>query len=130
MRAVLAALALVISVAACSDITGPGSTGTYDLETVNGRSLPFVVRSEIGYRLELTRSTLTLERDGSYTSTFTWRETENGQSFTDTERYSGTYERRGDDLWLYDDFDGSTTEAYWQGNRLVVLGEGVTYEYR
>ena len=131
MRALFAALALVVSVAACSDLTGPGSfNGTYELEAVNGRSLPYVVDQDVGYRLELTRSSLRMERDGYYETTFTWRETIDGRSTVDTERYTGTFEREGNDVWLYDDYDGSVTRGYWSGNRLVVTASGMEYEYR
>ena len=130
MRAALAALALVMSVTACSDITGLGDYGTYDLRSVNGRGLPFVVENTSNYRLELVRSTLTLERGGEYSTTFTWRETEFGSTRTETERFTGYYEREGDDLWLYDDFNGDETYGYFDGRSLWVQAGGVEYEYR
>lgn len=131
MRTVLAALTLMLGVAACSDLTGPGAmTGTYELEAVNAQRLPFVADQSATYRLELARSTLTLNRDSTYTSTFTWRETIRGSTTTEVERYDGTYSRSGDDLYLYDSFDGSRTEAYFDGRALVVYDSGLEFEYR
>jgi hypothetical protein len=131
MRATLAALALVFSVAACSDLTGPGSlTGTYDLRSVNGQGLPYTVDQSALYRLDLAGSSLTLHRDGTYTTTFLWRETIRGSTTTDTEHFEGTYSRSGDEIYLYDDFDGSTTIAYVEGSRVVIESEDLTFEYR
>lgn len=133
MRALFAALALVVTVGGCTDITGPGGLfdSTYELRTVNGQTLPYVVDQSTGYRLELTRSVLTLENDGYYTTTFTWRETINGRTtILPPERFDGTYERSGNQLFLYDDEDGSVTTAFWENNRLIVTSGGAEYEYR
>jgi hypothetical protein len=133
MRATLAALALVLSVGACSDIAGLGNlTGNYDLQRVDGQLLPYVADESLNgtYRLELTRSTLVLHRDGTYTTTFTWRETIRGSVVSDTETFDGTYERTGNDIYLYDDFDGTTTIARVEGGRLFIDSDGITFEYR
>jgi hypothetical protein len=131
MRATLAALALVFSVAACSDLTGPGTlTGTYDLQRVDGRTLPYVTAQSVGYREELIGSSLRLDRDGYYETTFTYRYVIDGRSSVEQRAYSGTYERDGSDLWLYDDRSNEEYYAYWERDRVIVTSDGIEYEYR
>jgi hypothetical protein len=121
----------VATLTACDD--SPFSpfwdNGTYYLAAANNRSVPTIVSGGSGAgsaRLEVTRGTLTLRHDHSYTLLVELRQwTSNGQFFETTKAYAGTYENDGRTLYLdyYDahDYYASTMAANWRGGRIEVV---------
>ena len=128
VRLMLAAAVL----AACGgdSATGPGSvTGAYELQTIDGDALPFVV-AEIGEdRLEITGGRLTLNADNSFSDRLDFRLIEDGETTTDSETVTGTYEVSGSSVTLeYQGGEPSTVSV--SGRTLTQTVEGITFVYR
>jgi hypothetical protein len=62
---------LVFSLAACEWGTNPPSTETYNLTSVNGRPLPYVLAESGQERLEVSKGSVQLVADGQFTRALT-----------------------------------------------------------
>lgn len=130
MSAVLAAAAVLSSCSAIDAIADAGRlNGTYELRTVNGISVPAVIRQEPGYRLEVLNANFTLESDGTYTEGGILRETINGFSETYASSTYGYYDYYGDEL-TFEESNGRRYYGRIEGGTLVVEDQGVTLRYR
>ena len=129
MRKILS-LILVITLAGCTDGLGTGLgtsvRGTYQLETVNGRFLPYTFTSYNGARVTIFDGEIRLGSDGRFTEVF---DVEDDFGFRSTDRYDGDYETRSGDVVLYYD-SGETVDAEYNSRELRVYGEGLTMVYR
>ncbi|HVT38282.1 MAG TPA: hypothetical protein VHE78_04535, partial [Gemmatimonadaceae bacterium] len=96
----LASLTLV-SGCAVDGLVGPAYGGVYDLQWVNGFSVPATVIESGGFRVEVTYGTLHLRRDGTFSLDYGLREWDNGVVTRFSYGYSGTYDMNGRDLFLY-----------------------------
>ena len=96
----LIGLAAVTLFAACSDSSGPNSslTGSYDLITINGAGMPFVVFFDQSSRLEIIGGDVTLNSNGTFSSSGTYRQTLAGSAQTVTETCLGTYTVNGNSI--------------------------------
>ena len=97
----LIGLAAVTLFAACSDSSGPNSslTGSYDLITINGAGMPFVVFFDQSSRLEIIGGDVTLNSNGTFSSSGTYRQTlGGGPAQTVTETCLGTYTVNGNSI--------------------------------
>ena len=129
--AVSALFASVLAITACGD--GPtgisGSPeGTWFLQTINGTPPPFTIVEITGYRVEVMGGVLDLFADGTYTNTYTYRETENGISDTVDETDFGTYFQSGSTIFLEDD-QGFEAQATISGDQLTISEGGFTIRY-
>lgn len=129
--AVSALFASVLAVSACGDgptgISG-SAEGTWFLQTINGTPPPFTIVSITDYRVEVMGGVLDLHADGTYTNTYTYRETENGVATTIEETDFGTYFRSGSTITLEDD-EGFTAQATISGDQLTINEGGFTIRY-
>ncbi len=125
----IAALAL----AACGgDASGPNVSktpeGSYNISTVNGKTLPAAIFSEPDFKLEVTSGSLVLTSDGKYSTVTTTRQTvpDNVSTFVDST--AGTWVLTGSQVQFTDGQDGSKVSATW-GNGQLTFSEtdgGVT----
>jgi hypothetical protein len=99
LTAATAATALVGT--ACGDVTGIGGnvTGSYELRTINGQSLPVDMGSAI-----IEGGVLEIFSDGTFAETIQFREF--GSPLSEQIDLDGTWDRDGDDIILeYDNGD-------------------------
>ncbi|HEX6251952.1 MAG TPA: hypothetical protein VFZ56_11010 [Gemmatimonadaceae bacterium] len=129
--AVSALFASVLAISACGD--GPtglsgSAEGRWFLQSINGTPPPVTIIDITSYRLEVLSGVLDLESNGTYTNTFTYRETENGFPDTVTETEFGTYYRSGSRIIMEDD-QGFEAEATISGDQLTFVESGFTVRY-
>lgn len=129
------ALLLVPMMIACSDdddATGitADMAGTYTLRTINGQNLPFTVINQPGHTLEVTADQYVLNADGTFNSTVSFRETENGTVTTSTDSYSGTWQRSGSTITLTSADYGLESATFSGGNTLTFTSGPNSAVYR
>ena len=128
----LASLLLATAVFACGgDSTSPTASiaGSWNLQTVDGSSLPFILAQTGGNKQELTGGVLTLSAAsssaGSYTITLTERVTVNGQVTTSSGSDAGTYSLNGTAVTLTSNSGAGSFNGSWSGNSLTLTDLGV-----
>ena len=123
-------LILAAAVACGSDSsTQPTTTsiaGTWDLTSVNGTALPFVINQTGTDKLELVGDVVTATATGTYTESFSFRETLNGVVTTTTEPDNGTYTINGNAITLNSSTNGSITGAL-SGNTFTLVDQGFVF---
>jgi hypothetical protein len=127
----LAAVAAILSVAACGDSpteTSGSVVGTWHLQTINGTAPPFTLINTTDYRFEVLAGVLDIDSDGTYANTYTYRETENGIATTYSETDIGTWAQSGSTIILEDE-EGFQAEANFSGNQLTFTESGFTVRY-
>ena len=97
--AVLLALAAVVSCGGDSP-TSPSVnvSGTYTLRTVNGTSMPYTYPQDVYDRFEILSDVRVLSDSGTFTDTYTNRQTLNGEATTFTRISVGTYTVSGGEI--------------------------------
>ena len=131
MRRVLRLVSCVAAFAACGD--GPTSSwtvpGVYDLETVNGAPLPFVVPQADGSSIEITAGQLTVNNGGTFSDRLDYRRTQGTQVTASSDTRSGDYlyERRVLTL-MYD--DGGSANLTFENSTLTRNDQGRIFFYR
>lgn len=122
----LAALAVCLGVAACTDSTGISNqdvTGTYLLQTVNGNGLPYVFNPGTG-TVSVQADRYTLNNDGSYIEV-TDEILSNGSPSSLAE--SGNWSRNGNEVTFNPTSGGSAGSQYFATvNGGSILGGGTT----
>lgn len=130
----VAIVVLGLAAAACGGgddgINEPASiAGTYNLQTIDGKSPPVVVFEEPGLKVEVVSGNFILTASGTFTTTVGWRTTENGQVTTDSDTFPGTYTVTGSTVnFTY--ADGDTDSATLAGNTLTFTDSGSTVVFR
>ena len=128
MRRLLSILALA-AFAACGGGDDPPAPrqlpGTYPLVSANGRSLPAVVQEEPGYKLEITAGTITLAASGSFSDSYTIRETIDGVvQAPDEIPCHGSWTRSGNSVTLSEivtNVCGDDATATWDGDNTLTV---------
>jgi hypothetical protein len=129
---------LILSVVFAFACGGDGSTGptqvsvagTWNLQTVNGSNLPFVVAQTGTDKVELVSDVLTAVPTGSFTDITTIRNTVNGQVTTESEADAGSYTLNGTAVTFTFNSDGSTGTGSISGNTLTVSANGLAAVYK
>jgi hypothetical protein len=131
LKRVVPIAATTLTLGACYDdpFSPYWDRGTYYLAYANNRPVPTIVSGGSlpgSPRLEVTRGSLTLRRDGSYALLVEVREwSGTGQFYEWTRAYAGTYEYDDRTLWLeyYDpgDYYSSVMVANWRNGRIEVV---------
>jgi hypothetical protein len=126
-------LLLLISLVAlsCSDSTSPdrGVVGTWRLQTVDGKSLPFTLVEPGVDKLEVTAETITLLASGRVTMVTTFRITDGGSVSSESVPDAGTYTVVGSTVTFTFDSDGSTPTATVNGDTMTLGDIGLTFVY-
>lgn len=125
MRAAIALLALVAVVGCGKDSSGPKTLpGTYPLRSVDGRNLPAMVLQSPGYSLEVTDGTITLNANGTFTDSYSFRENDGGTVTNVTIPCAGTWSQSGNSITLEETASGNCGEtgtATWDGNSTLTI---------
>ncbi len=130
----LAAVALVAGLAACSDMTGPSGSvsGRYVLRTVNGAYLPFGIgQDNTGAYVDVIADTLWLNASGTYEDRVTFRNSYNdGTASFDQQIEDGTWNATNGAIQFYDQTDGGVTyNGSLSGSILTEMAQGYTQVY-
>ena len=117
--------------AGCGDATGPRDpVGTYTLRSVNGDPLPWRdPASTASQSLTVTAGHIRLNADGTYSEATSWTATNNQATLSDTDRYTGTWTRRGNNIALTVS-SGASYSVAWEGRTLTQVENGYTIVYR
>lgn len=103
--------------------------GTYQLHTINGRTLPYTAYVDDGSRQTIHSGVLRLEFDGEFTEEVDMDVTEFGYTYRDPQYDRGFWDvSRGEVLLEYD--DGYTLYGELQGRDIVIRSDGYTVVYR
>lgn len=102
-------VAAVAVTTACGDSSGPGTSavGTYSLQTVNTKTLPFTFYDDGTQKIEVLSDVYTLSANGTYTNQTVIRTTTGGTSTTDNLSSNGTYKQSGSSITLTDSSDST-----------------------
>lgn len=131
MRRGLSLCAIVVAIA-CGDATGPtpqSVSGTWNLQSVNGGSLPYTVLMTGSVTDQVTAGLLIVEPDRTFSYATTFRSTANGQSTTLTATDSGTYSLSGDSVSFLFRGDGTTGSGLLNGDTVSLNAEGFSLVY-
>jgi hypothetical protein len=132
MRRVWLMVLMALSLAACSDSTGPQNqiVGTYTLLTINGVGMPYplVVLPANIFRLDQTSGRFTLNSNRTYEEMAVLREQQNdslGNTIVaiDTVRLTGTWEAEDSVLLVTQSGSGAVGFGYVSRNRLTLSFE-------
>lgn len=127
-------LFLVIGLSACTEGYGigldSGVRGTYELESVNGRYLPYTLSDYNGVRETVYAGQLRLESNGYFTETLEVEVNDFGRISRYTDRYTGDYDvsSRGSVVLYYD--EGGTVEGEYSNRTLRLYSRNETIVYR
>ena len=124
----LAALLSILS-AACGDSTGPGTaevSGRYELRSVNGATLPWLIYNVLGGRAQVTDGHIQVDDDGRCSRVFTVATSGTGQTRTDT--IMCTWSRNGDAIFFLDT-DGTAQIGSIIGDVLTLTSERIVFIY-
>ncbi|HEX6627238.1 MAG TPA: lipocalin family protein [Gemmatimonadaceae bacterium] len=98
-RLVLACAAVTLLACGGGDSTGPvaSAEGTWSLQTVGGTALPYTYAYDAvtQHRAEVLSDVFVFSADGSYTETFTTRDTQGTTVTTETATDAGTWSQSG-----------------------------------
>lgn len=125
--ALLAATTLVVGIAACggespaapttpTTPTTPATTpvGSYDISTVNAKSLPVALASDTGgFTWEVTSGSLTLTADGKYSAKLNYRQTLAGKVDLFVDSTGGTWTLSGTTVTFLEVSTGLMSAADW-----------------
>lgn len=127
-----AAVSLVLGFAACSDLAGPDTDefGAYQLQTLNGLTLPTVVYQDASGVDELISETFRIYTDHSYTDDYTLRVSGNSGQRTISRSDVGTYQRYGKALQFVDGNNGHSFDGEIDGTTLTITQNNNVYVYR
>ena len=130
-RRLLTGIAALVALACGGDsITAADSpSGTYTLETVNGRTLPYAlldtVEGGIAFKVEvLSPTTLTLGTGSDWRFILTSRATFGGFVDASVDTVSGTFTRAGSALVLSSEGDEVFTGTYTPPDRVTLTADG------
>jgi hypothetical protein len=122
----VAAAATTLASTACSDAIGIGSnvTGSYELRTLNGQSLPASDGSVI-----IVGGVLELDSNGTFVDILQFRVS--GDPLVRNDEQSGTWDRNGDEIRLeYDNGSVFFADRLSSSQLVVNDNSGNTLEYR
>jgi len=133
MRKAFVALAFVLAAGCGGDsstgLTGNASfAGTYNLSTVNGSALPFVIQAT-GPKIEITSDQIIANSGGTFSQTTSIRITNGTAVTTQTVSDGGTYTLNGTAASFRFNSDGSTGTGTVSGNTLIVADGGFSSLY-
>lgn len=124
MRRLLSVALVSGLVLGCGDSFSPdGISGTYNLESFNGQTLPFS-ETQFGITLELTSGSLTLNSNSTWISTTTFKITEGGTTLTDIDTESGTFTLVEPSTIRFTDSDGDTFTGTRDGDTITIIDDG------
>jgi hypothetical protein len=134
MRKALIAVAAVALLGCGGDSTGPAASavGTWNLQTVDNAPLPYTLLFVANplYKLEILSDTFLVRADGSYTETFTERETDGTTVTTTSDNDTGTWVQNNAALTITSSSDQSAVSGAISGNTITVNTQGLVLVFK
>lgn len=124
------ALATVFSLGCSDDGTRPtpaSFAGTWNLQTVNGLPMPFVLQPA-NPKVEIVSDQIVVLNNGTFTESFVVQRTTGTQVVIDRGTDSGTYSLNGSSVSLVY-ANGSTGNGATSANNLTLAGQGFAQVY-
>ena len=113
------------------DSTSPSSVaGTYNLQTIDGQSLPFVIFQDGADKNEVMSGFERLNSDGTFSQSMTFRLTEGGQVSTETETADGSWRQSESAITLTYGGSVGTLTGSLSGNTLTLVEQGLVLVFR
>ena len=115
-----------VSLIACAGSTetspvAPSFAGTWNLQTVDGVSLPYLTQGSGANKIELVSEQGTIT-SSAFTLLSNYRITNNGAVSTQSQSSTGTYTLSGSTATFRDNADASMATGTVSGNSLIVTG--------
>jgi hypothetical protein len=107
------------------------SAGVYNLVTVNGEALPFLLNFvDADNRFEVTAGSVTISADGSFLDSATFLLTQAGVASEQTDETVGTWSQSGSRItFTPNDGSGAYTMSLIGDNRLLENGSSLSLAY-
>lgn len=108
--------------------------GVYNLSTVDGHTVPYILFEDATLKVEAMRGTFTITGSGTYTENVTIRFTDSAGTEEVPAICSGTYSRTGNSLTLTEtqssDCSGGNWGATWDGRNTITVNYGLQVVYK
>jgi hypothetical protein len=128
----LFAVVTLLALAACGGDSSTGINGniagTYNLSTVNGSGLPFVLQAA-NPKVEILSDQLIVNGNGTFSENGSFRVTNGTQVTTQVIPDAGTYTINGTAVSFVFNSDGSTGTGTLSGNSLIIAQSGFSSVY-
>jgi len=113
---------------ACGDtpFAPEGVAGVYTLESINGNPLPFAETAQS----TIIAGSITLNADGTVSTSFTTSVTLDGTTTTDTQTFSGTFTLVEPSTIRFAFTGEESLSGTLEGDRLTIIVDGDTQVYR
>ena len=131
MKKLLLALAALSLGCSSYDLTTPTQdalTGSWNLLSVNGTSLPYAPPHPGSNMQEVVADVLTLTAQNTFSEVTTIRITQDGQVTTQTVLDSGTYDFNSY-VVTFDFKDGSIGSGTLKGRKMTIITSGISFDY-
>jgi hypothetical protein len=121
-----------ISVAGCdSGVTGASATtGTYQLRTINGQSLPYAISGSGSNKTEIVDDKFILYEGNTYQESGTMRVTVNGTASTTAISETGSYGTLGTSMTFTNSAGTRQRVAIGDGSKITFVENGLSYVFR
>ena len=103
--------------------------GTWELQSVNGSALPFVVAQTPSSKVEVMGDVITALSSGTWTEILEVRSTQNGQSTTQSVTDAGSFTMNGTSVTFVAS-DGSSGSGFVTGNTFTLSMDGFARVYK
>jgi hypothetical protein len=129
-------LVVLLAFTACGGSDSPSAptpasvAGTWNLQSINGSALPFVIAQTGANRAEILSEALTVVSTGSFTQITTIRTTVNGVVATESAADAGSYVLNGTAATFTFNSNGSVGTGQVTGSTLTVATTGVVYVFK
>ena len=125
-------LMAAISVAGCdSGVTGASATtGTYQLRTINGQSLPYAISGSGSNKTEIVDDKFILYEGNTYQESGTMRVTVNGTASTTAISETGSYGTLGTSMTFTNSAGTRQRVAIGDGSKITFVENGLSYVFR
>jgi hypothetical protein len=129
-------LFILLAAVACGGSDSPTAptsasvAGTWNLQSINGSALPFVIAQTGANKAEVLSDVLSVVATGSFTQITTLRTTVNGVVTTQSAADAGSYSLNGTAATFTFNSDGSVGTGQVSGGTLTVTTTGLVYVYK
>ena len=133
MKKLLLAVASLLLACTYDSLTTPTQsllTGKWDLTSVNGTALPYVLSQLGGKKTEVVADTLTMNASATFTEVTSVRTTQNGQVTTQSVTDAVSYAFNSATVTFHFGSNGSVGSGTVTGKTMTVITSGVSFSYK
>jgi hypothetical protein len=133
MKKLLIGVASLLLACTYDSLTTPTEallTGKWDLTSVNGSALRYVLSQLGGKKTEVVADTLTMNASNTFTEVTIVRSTQSGQVTTQTIADAGSYSFNSATVTFHFGTSGSIGSGTVTGKTMTVITSGVSFTYK